>query len=247
MKRFSAIFAVLLLAGTLDIQAQGVFTLPAIKSLNIPRLDGVRPAEVRVPVPDVLETYRKTRVVIPLGSRDYHLSIQRVRAEEWVLALLPVGKNKFDLEASFTFASLRKGIEHSFAGRTYQLTLDEDSAVRFQALDNPLGGMRVPLSVLKRGVWEQGVPLPALGPDWRLLFQIDLWRGAGMRSFVFLKRAGGDVEFYRTGAEGVDWTRSVVRDIGGEKVSLRLDLGEEKGFLVVTPKPADTPVGPLQP
>ncbi|OGR57730.1 MAG: hypothetical protein A2X36_15350 [Elusimicrobia bacterium GWA2_69_24] len=250
---------ILLLVSTLFLTvssavAQGEFQLPPSLRDNPLILDrpvGQKPSETRLPMLDTLEATRRSRILAPLGNADYQISLELTREEEWVLAVLKEGDNRFELAASFMFIELRKTeVKREFGGAEYRVSLDETGAaethaVVFQDPIRPLRSMRIPLSVLERAAWDAAAPLPCLNSAWRMAFQIDMWRGAGMRSFMFMHKTDTGVEFYRVGAEAVDWTRSIVRKVGDQKVALRIDL--DAGQLVVRPVPAETPEGPLQP
>ncbi|TBR24968.1 hypothetical protein EPO15_03015 [bacterium] len=221
---------------------------------------GTAPLVTRVPMLATLDLSRVTPVVAPLGDKDYLVSIAPLRGErgavvgtvgglavleapqvsgdDWAVTALPAGSNRHELAGSWSLPALRKQpLSAKLGGKDWTVSLlgDVDPAVRFEAKGNPLGGLQLPLSVLKRAVWDASAPLPALGPEWRLAFNVDLWRGAGMRSFVFMRRLDdGAVEFYRTGAEAVDSTRALPRKVGPLTLSLQLDA---ENRLVVTRLP----------
>ncbi|TPW19672.1 MAG: hypothetical protein FD126_2448 [Elusimicrobia bacterium] len=221
---------------------------------------GTAPAATRIPMLASLDLTRVTPVIAPLGAKDYAVSIAPLRGErgavvgsvgglalieaplvsgdDWTVTALLVGNNRHELAGSWPLPALRKQpLSAELGGRdwTVSLTEDADPAVRFEAKTNPLGGLQLPFSVLKRAVWGASAPVPAMGPEWRLAFNADLWRGAGMRSFVFMRAlSDGSVEFYRTGAEAVDGTRALPRRVGPVTVSLQLD---PENRLVVTRLP----------
>lgn len=221
---------------------------------------GSAPVATRIPMLASLDLTRVTPVVAPLGAKDYAVSIAPMRGErgavvgtvgglalieaplvtgdDWAVTALLVGNNRHELAGSWPLPALRKQpLSAELGGKawTVSLTEDPDPAVRFEAKANPLVGLQVPFSVLKRAVWGASAPVPAMGPEWRLAFNADLWRGAGMRSFVFMRALeDGTVEFYRTGAEAVDSTRALPRQVGPLKVSLQLDA---ENRLVVTRLP----------
>ncbi|OIO09138.1 MAG: hypothetical protein AUJ52_06945 [Elusimicrobia bacterium CG1_02_63_36] len=232
--------AALLLAWAVPAHALGGFSLPAIQPLRLLAPVGLRPAEVKVPMLKTLDTFRLTRTVLPLGDKQYHLAIQTTRSEEWAISLLEVGvKNPHEFEAANLLSVLAKHPwKRAFGGRDYTVTFDEaGEALVFAADDSPLGVIRVPLRGLRLAVFDAAVLMPALGPDWRMVFQVDLFRGAGMRSFSFLKAQNGDVAFHRVGAEGVDRTRKVTRSVDGIQLALSID---DAGNLVVE-RLADAP------
>lgn len=221
---------------------------------------GTAPTVTRLPLLASLDLTRVTPVRVPLGAKDYAVSLAPLRGErgavvgevgglpvvsaplvsgdDWAVTALEVGNNRHELAGSWPLPALRKQpLTAALGGRewTVSLTADPDPAVRFEAKDNPLAGLQVPFSVLKRAVWGASAPVPALGPEWRLAFNVDLWRGAGMRSFVFMRALDdGSVEFYRTGAESVDGSRDVPRRVGPLTLTLRLDA---ESRLVVTRLP----------
>lgn len=218
---------------------------------------GTAPTATAVPIVGALDLTRVTPVVAPLGAKDFRISIAPMRGglgavlgtreglsiieaplvagDDWAVTALPVGANRFELAGTWPLPALRKQpLTAELGGRKWTVSLidDVDPSVSFEAKDNALAGLQLPLSVLKRAVWDASAPLPALGPEWRFAFSVDLWRGAGMRSFVFMRRqADGSVDFYRTGAEAVDRTRALPRQVGPILVTLQLD---EKSRLVVT-------------
>lgn len=221
---------------------------------------GSAPVVTRIPMLASLDLTRVTPVVAPLGAKDYAVSIAPMRGErgavvgtvgglalieaplvtgdDWTVTALLVGNNRHELAGSWPLPALRKQpLPAELGGKAWSVSLteDPDPAVRFEAKTNPLVGLQVPFSVLKRAVWGASAPLPALGPEWRLAFNADLWRGAGMRSFIFMRALeDGTVEFYRTGAEAVDSTRALPRQVGPLKVTLQLDA---ENRLVVTRLP----------
>jgi len=221
---------------------------------------GTAPLTTRVPMLASLDLTRVTPVIAPLGDKDYAVSLAPMRGErgpvvgelgglavieaplvtgdDWTVTALPVGGNRHALAGSWPLPALRKQpLLAALGGKDWTVSLidDVDPAVRFEAKVNPLGGLQLPFSVLKRAVWSAAAPLPALGPEWRLAFNVDLWRGAGMRSFIFMRRlSDGSVEFYRTGAEAVDGSRAIPRKVGPHTLTLQLDA---KNNLVVTRLP----------
>ncbi len=229
--------------------------LPAAPKLATPPALGSRPAETRLPMLASLDLTRLTPVIAPLGGKDYQVSIAPMRGvpeaakgappvsdaplvagDAWAVTLIPVGAKKFDIAESFPFPALRRQpLDAELGGKAYKVSLIDgiDLAVRFEAAGSTVGGLQLPVTALKRAVWDAAAPIPAMGPEWRFAFNVDLWIGAGMRSFVFMrKQDDGTVEFYRTGAEAVDETRPVLRRVGPQTVSLQLD---EKAQLVITP------------
>lgn len=228
-----AVTAVLLFACASPSFALGGFTLPAIGPLRLEAPVGAAPAATKVPMVRTLDTFRFTRTILPLGNKSYHLALQAVRSDQWAISLLETGgKNPHEFEAASLLSVLAKHPwKRAFGGRDYTVTYDEaGEALVFAADDNPLGVIRVPLMSLRRAVWDAAIPMPSLGPDWRMIFQVDLFRGAGMRSFTFLRARGGDVSFHRVGAEAVDGTRKVTREVDGKKITLTID---DAGNLVV--------------
>lgn len=223
---------------------------------------GTAPISTRIPMLASLDLTRVTPVIAPLGASDYAVSIAPLRGDrgpvvgtrdglavleaplvtgdDWVVTLLLSlpGQNRHELTGSWPLPALRKQpLTATLGGRAWIVSVmgDPDTGVRFEANDQPLAGLQLPLSGLKRAVWNAAAPVPALGPDWRFAFNVDLWRGAGMRSFVFMRRnADGKVDYFRTGAEAVDSNRMVPRRVGGLLIGLRLD---ETGALVITRLP----------
>lgn len=248
-----AILALALCAANAQVPAP----FPAVpKPVLAPGL-GSAPAETRIPMLASLDLTRLTPVVAPLGDKDFKVSIAPMRGgtpsqpkadtpvrdaelvggDAWAVTLVPVGANRHELAASWSFRALRKQpLEAELGGKAYQISLIDglDLAVRFQAKDRPLGGVQFPVSVLKRAVWDSAAPVPAMGPEWRFAFNVDLWVGAGMRSFIFLRRGGeGTVDFYRVAAEPVDSSRPSLRRVGPLTVALQHD---DQGRLVITPR-----------
>lgn len=218
-------------------------------------LVGARPPETRLPMLASLDLTRLTPVLAPLGDKDYQVSIAPMRGvpgdakdaapvsdatlvsgDAWAVTLIPAGAKKFDIAESFPFPALRKQpLDAQLGGKAYKVSLIDgiDLAVRFEAVGSSVGGLQLPVTALKRAVWEAAAPIPVMGPEWRFAFNVDLWVGAGMRSFVFMRKlADGNVEFYRTGAEAVDESRPVGRRVGPLTVSLQLD---DQSQLVIKP------------
>ena len=237
--------------------AQVLAPFPAAPKPALAPAFGAAPAETRIPMLASLDLTRVTPIIAPLGDRDFKVSIAPMRGaapvppkdgtpvrdaelvggDAWTVTLLPAGANRHELAASWPFRALRKQpLAAELGGKAYEVSLVDgiDLAVRFQAKDRPLGGLQFPISVLKRAVWDSAAPVPAMGPEWRFAFNVDLWTGAGMRSFVFMRRNGdGSVDFYRTGAEPVDSTRPSLRRVGPLTVALQLD---DQARLVITPR-----------
>lgn len=234
--------------------AQVFAPFPAVVRPALAPALGAAPAETRIAMLASLDLTRITHIIAPLGDKDYKVSIAPMRGgspksqapildaelvggDAWVVTLVPAGANRHELAASWPFPALRKQpLEADLGAAAYIVSLVDgiDLAVRFQAKNRPLGGLQLPVSVLKRAVWEGAAPIPAMGPEWRFAFNVDLWIGAGMRSFVFMRRNDdGSVEFYRTGAEAVDSERPLLRRVGPMTVALQLD---ENASLIITPR-----------
>lgn len=241
--------ALALFLTALPAAAQVYAPFPPAPALKTAPALGARPAETRVPMSSALNLTWLTPVVAPLGDKDFRISLVPVRGEPgarvgtldglalieapavpdtgWSVTALPVGGHRQELAGSWPFKALRKQpLDAELGGRSWKVSLvgDPDTAVNFAATDSPLGGLQVPVSVLKRALWDAAAPLPALGPEWRLAFCEDLWVGAGMRSVVFLRAGeGGTIEAFRTGAEALDDTRAVPRRVAGVTVTLVID------------------------
>ena len=214
--------ALLVLTCAVNASASGLFTLPAMKPIQLAQNLGQRPSITKIPMLETLDSFRLTRTIVPLGTKQYHVALQRTRAGEWAISLLEVGKRKLEFEAANLLSVMAKHPwKRNFGGRDYTIKHDvAGAALIFAADDNPLGTIRVPLMSLRRAVYDAAVPVPSLGANWRMVFQIDLFRGAGMRSFTFLEAVGGDIVYHRVGAEAVDWTRKIKRSFGGKTVAL---------------------------
>ncbi len=214
------------------------FQVPAVKGLQVAAQLGKRPSETRVPLAKTLDTFRTGPVLVTLGGKKHHLAVQTVRTGGWVACLVPEGKNHHEIEASFLFSSLRRAkTTAKFNGREYRITLDEaaqDSdrhTLSFTPTDGGAGAEHATLAALKEAVWTKAVPLPSIGPDWRMIFQVDLWRGAGMRTISFLRKAENGVSFYDLRAESVETDAERKKMVGGLSFGLKVD--SKDGSLVV--------------
>jgi hypothetical protein len=237
-----AVAAAVLLAVSAPAYALGTFALPAIKPLRLSAPVGQRPAVTRLPFVTTLDSFRLARTVVPLGSKQYHVALQRTRGGEWAVSLLEVGKRKLEFEAATLLSVIeKKSWKRNFGGLDYTVRLNGD-ALDFAADEHPLRRIRVPLRSLRLAVYDAAVPAPSLGPDWRVIVQIDLFRGGGMRSVTFLHAAGNDVSFYRVGAEGIGWTRKVKRSFADRHVALWMVDGDLMIETVAADAPAVLPL-----
>lgn len=236
--RYCLLLSVLL---AVPASAQGVFKLPAFKQMTLTHAVGQRPAETRLPMLGSLDRFRKSDLLITLGDTRYHISIQLMRDNSWAIALLEEGLGHRELSASYPYAYLLKGGKDTLGGKEYEIKyhrLAHPAVIVF----TPVGGgdaVSVPILALKDAVWEKAMPVPSLGENWRMVFQVDLWRGAGMRSFVFLSKNLGGLYYFPVRAESVDWTEARIKSVGGRKVSLRIDTEPDGGELIIKPAPEE--------
>lgn len=211
---------------------------PAVPPVKLAPGFGKAPAETAVPMLWNFERYRKTDTLARLGDKNYHVSFQPMRDGSWVVALLEEGLGHRELSASFPRAALLTGkLEAELGGVKYAARYDPMAlppAVEFA----PVGGgagVRLALSELQGQTWEKAVPVPALGPEWRVMLSVDLWVGAGMTSFVFVERTLAGYSFYPVRAESVESSEERVKEVGGRKVGLRIDPEPEGGRLLIRP------------
>mgnify|MGYP001609977928 CR=1 FL=1 len=186
----------------------------------------------------LLNRFRATKLVEELGGKRYQVSLQMNRTDTWHLVLLPEGGNVHEPEAVIPMRAFRDGRKEEVAGRVWNLSLTgpahDPSAVFTDA-----SGARVEIAVAQAeaATYEAAVPVYSMGPEWRLLYQVEVWDTAGARSLVFMEKEGEFVLYHIVGMAGVDWTREVFRQAGKRKVALSFD---EEGRLVVRP------VGPVE-
>ncbi|MFH2201762.1 MAG: hypothetical protein ABIJ96_01465 [Elusimicrobiota bacterium] len=232
------LFAAAALSMAVNVQAAGSFQIPAsAQKLRITNTVGQQPAETKIKLIEVFETFRLTQAIVPLGGKNYHVSVQPMRDGNWAAALIPEGRKKFDMVASYPFRALRKtgGYEDEIEGATFKVSLvdmaDGDEALVFTTKEGLVAAFSV--QWMKYAVWNAAVPVPSIGPDWRFVFRVDLWVGAGMRTFSFLQKTQSGVVFHDVRAESVDFfPRERVKEVGERKVSLGID---DEGYLVIKP------------
>jgi len=222
--------AALLAANT--VQA-GVWA-PTVEPIKIGASVGQAPVETAVPLLESLERFRMSRVTVPLGGKDYRVALQLTRGDEWAVSLIEAGKtNPHELEASSLLSVIEKHPwKRNFDGEPYTITLDGPE-LHFAHDENDLAQVRVPLTQLRRAAWDAGVPVPTMGAAWKVVFQVDLWRGAGMRSFTFLEAANGGIVYHRLGAETVDSTEWREKSIGSTKIWVKIGRQGEKYVLLI--------------
>lgn len=228
------LLAVLLL---LPCAARGADWSPALPEgtrLSLEKPVGGRPADARFPALELLNRFRRTGLVVELGGRRYHASLQLNRTETWHLVLLPENGNVHDPAAVLPARAFSENRSEKVDGRLCALSLR--GAPGAESLVLRLEGRSeetlILFSSLEQAVYDAAAPVDALGPGWKVLFQSEVWEAADARSFVFLEKEGEFVLFHVVPAAGVDWTREVVREAGRRKVGLRFD---ELNRIVIRP------------
>ncbi len=192
----------------------------------------------RYPALHLLNRFRATRLVRELGGKRYQVSLQMNRTDTWHLVLLPEGGNVHEPEAVIPMRAFRDGRKEEVAGRLWSLSLTgpaHDPSAVFADASGALVEVRV--ADAEAATYESAAPVYSMGPEWRLLYQIEVWDAAGARSLVFMEKEGEFVLYHIVGIEGVDWTREVFRQAGKRKIALSFD---DEGRLVVRPvEPAE--------
>ncbi len=231
------ILSIAILSIAASVHAAGIFRIPvAAQKMRLTVPVGQAPVETRIKLIETLETFRLTSSKVTLDGVNYHVAMQTMRDGHWAVSLVPEGKKKWDLAASFPYRALRKtgGYDQEIGGKTYKVSLAESQGVEAMVF-TPATGQPSAVSVtyIKQAVWAAAAPVPALGPQWRFVFQVDLWIGAGMRTFAFLEKINSGVLFHTVRAESVDFMpRARVKEVGSRKVSLVID---DEGYIVIKP------------
>ncbi|MFA6028837.1 MAG: hypothetical protein WC969_03165 [Elusimicrobiota bacterium] len=220
-----ALLAAVLLLPCAALAADWSPTLPEGTRLTLEKPVDGRPAEARFPALELLNRFRRTGLVVELGGRRYHASLQLNRTETWHLVLLPENGNVHDPAAVLPARAFAENRAEKVDGRLYALALRGEPGDETLVL-KPKGcttETTIVFSELEKAVYDAASPVDALGPGWKVLFQSEVWEAADARSFVFLEKEGTFVLFHVVPAAGVDWTREVVREAGRRKVGLSFD------------------------
>jgi len=232
-----SVLSIALLSFAVSAHAAGTFRIPiATQKMRLAAPVGQAPVETKIKLIDTLETFRLASSKVALDGANYHIAIQTMRDGNWVVGLVLEGKKKWDLEATFPYRALQKssGYKQEIGGKTYTVSLAESQGVE-AIVFTPEAGQPSAVSVtyIKQAVWDAAAPVPALGPQWRFVFQVDLWIGAGMRTFAFLEKTNSGVLFHNVRAESVDFIpHARVKEVGSRKVTLVID---DEGYLVIKP------------
>lgn len=233
-----SVLSIIILSLAASVHAAGTFQIPAAaKKMRLAVPVGQAPVETKIKLIETLETFRLTSSKVALDGVNYHIAMQTMRDGQWAVSLVPEGKKKWDLAASFPYRALRHtgGYDQEIGGKTYKVSLAESQGVEAMVFTSETGHTSaVSVAFIKQAVWDAAAPVPALGPQWRFVFQIDLWIGAGMRTFAFLEKTNNGVVFHSIRAESVDFVpRARVKKVGSRKVSLVID---DEGTIVIKPE-----------
>jgi hypothetical protein len=233
--RIAEIAVLMLLA--VPTYAAGTFQLPTLKPFQLNPALGHRPSVTAVPLLQTLDTFRKSDHTIALGGKEWHMAIQTTRDGQWAVSLLEVGKRHREFAWASPWRALKKGLAVDRIGDIDYRSYLENGYVVFAPVEPGLQGgsvVRVPVAALKTAAWDKAIPLPSLGNDWRMVFQVDLFIGAGMRTFTFIRQNGADLEFHSVRTESVARVEPRIKDVGGTLVQLQITDG---GKLTVQPAP----------
>ncbi|MBI3506837.1 MAG: hypothetical protein HY059_18520 [Proteobacteria bacterium] len=232
--------------------------LPSLAPVKIAAV-GQAPSETRFPAIKTLNSFRRTPLLIALGQNQYHLSIQAARNGDWHLVVLKRDANVHEPAATFVMRLLAKPQPMTLDGIKFTVKTREVGGRQFVVFH---GGsatnileQEIAVEDIKNAVYEAAVPLPSIGPEWRVVYQRELWRTARMPSLVFFERIGGRFVYHVVGARengkgvfptgekaaggivfhlipanAIDDTREHVVRIGPAKIGLKTD---GKGSFVV--------------
>lgn len=199
---------------------------------------GLRPTEDHFLGAELLNQFRRTALMVALGGAKYHFSLQPSRLGEWYFVLLPENGNVHEIETSFPLHAMADWRSITIGGKEYfgRFTKKDGayivqlSPVQAEAPET----VEVSVKNAQRAVFDAGVPVESLGPQWRLIFESELGKTADLRTFVFIENDADGDHFHIVRTDSIDSEREHIVYLGSQKVSLSMD-GQYSTVIRVVP------------
>lgn len=219
-------------------RAQADLNLPAHEPFVFHLPSGRLTSETRLPAGPLLNRTRASSFKLELGAYRYHLSFAVNRDDAGYCVLVPEDGNVHEPAAVLPLRLINENSWYAFSlrGRNYFARRRENANLVFSpAQETGPDAVIVPLYEVHRAVFAAAAPLDSMGPgpEWRLIYQTELWENAGARSLVFMKLSSGEYYYHVVAAEAIDSPREHIVDIGaGRKAAVSMD---EKNQFVIRP------------
>lgn len=198
-------------------------------------MESPRPSETRLPLAETLNKFRKTTVMAELGGAKYHVSVQPSRIGEWSAVLLAEGANVHEVETTLALKILTTWRPFHLRGEPYFALLtdvDGTPTLLLNSQRDERSSLRVPLPDLRQALFNAGVPTQSLGPQWRLIYETELWNTAQLQSLVFIEKTSDGLQFHIIPADSLEYERGYQFKLNKQEVIAKL---EKPSTLVIQP------------